>query len=257
MKRSDDIGAILAAWPYDPEHDARIITSDQGRPMLQIRTVLGLEQLELDGRPDGQRPYGEETVFEYYQKKLELAKMGGSEADFELDAKECSELFNEGTLFYFRYLRMFQLQDWQRTVRDTARNLRVFDFIHRYAKDEDDQTFLEKWRPYVIRVNATAETMIAMEQNAFERALHIVTEAIEKIENLEEIQDETFSFEKERAISVLQDLSKNIRKAKPVSPLEKLERELKEAIERQDFEKAAVLRDRIRGSRRQSTLEQG
>jgi hypothetical protein len=258
MRHSDDISRILSAWPYDPEHDARIITTEDGRSMLQVRTTLGLEQIELDGRPDGQRPYGEETAFEYYQKKLEVAKLEGNAADFELSAKECGELFNEGTLFYFRYLRMFQLQDWTRTARDTARNLRVFDFIRRYAKDEEDQLFLEKWRPYVLRVNATAETMMAMDQNAFDKALRITSAAMDKIRSLEDLPDETFTFEKERALSVLEELSENIRQAKPVSTLERLERELKEAIELQDFERAAVLRDRIRDTRRQSsTCEEG
>ncbi len=257
MKRSDDISRILAAWPYDPEHDARIIITEDGRSMLQVRTLLGLEQMELDGRPDGQRPYGETTIFEHYQKRFELEKLEGKEADFELSSKECGELFNEGTLFYFRYLRMFQLRDWARTARDTARNLRVFDFIRRYAKEQEDQLFLEKWRPYVMRVNATAESMLAMEQNAFDKALRITTAAMEKIQDLEDIEDETFAFEKQRALGVLGELVATISKSRPVSNVERMERELREAIERQDFERAAVLRDRLRDLRRESSCEQG
>ena len=86
----------------------------------------------------------------YYQHRLNQAKIAGREADFELSPQECGELFHEGTLYYFRYVRLFQLKDWARTVRDTARNLRAFDLLHRYAQREEDQQFLEKWRPYII-----------------------------------------------------------------------------------------------------------
>jgi hypothetical protein len=71
-----------------------------------------------------------------------------------------------------------------RTMRDTSRNLRVFDFIHRYARRDEDQTFLEKWRPYIIRVNGTAAVMLELEKRACERALRIATEAIARIEAL-------------------------------------------------------------------------
>ena len=61
------------------------------------------------------------------------------EAEFDLGPAECNELFTEGTLYYFRYVRLFQLKDWARTIRDTDRNARVFDFIHRHARREEDR----------------------------------------------------------------------------------------------------------------------
>ena len=56
MNNSPDLRQILKAWPYDPEHDARIVRGDDGRELLQVRTPLGIEQYEMDGRPDGLRP---------------------------------------------------------------------------------------------------------------------------------------------------------------------------------------------------------
>lgn len=238
-------------WPYDPEDDARIITGEDGRQILQVRTPLGIEQYEMEGRPDGLRPHGRESALDFYVDELEKARHAGREKDFELSARDCAELFNEGTLYYFRYVRLFQLKDWVRTIRDTTRNLRAFDFVHQYAEREEDRSFLEKWRPYIVRVNATASAMLAMDKHAYDRALKLVKEAIQTVEGLEEADDETFRFERDRALTGLQELLSQIRKNRPLSELEQLEQQLRRAIDRQEFEKAAQLRDRIRALKKE------
>jgi hypothetical protein len=251
MNDSPDLRRILKSWSYDPENDARIAHGDDGREILQVRTPLGIEQYELDGRPDGLRPHGMESALDFYQQRLNQAKFSGREGEFELSPQECSELFHEGTLYYFRYVRLFQLKDWPRTIRDTARNLRAFDFLHRYARREEDQQFLEKWRPYILRVNASATVMQAMEKGAYQEALQGAQEAIRKIEALGELDDETFKFERERSILALRELESQIQKNRPLSELEQLEHQLRRAIDRQEFERAAQLRDRIRVLRKQ------
>lgn len=251
MKDSVDIRKILQAWPYDPDNDARLAKGHDERPILQVRTPVGIEQYELDGRPDGIRPHELESSLDYYLQRLAEAQSAGREAEFKLGRHECNELFSEGTLYYFRYVRLFQLKDWARTVRDTARNLKVFDLIHRYAKREEDQQFLEKWRPYIIRVNSTAAAMLELEKQAYEPALQIANEGVSKIEGLEDFDDETFQFERARSLTALKELASQIQKNRPLSQLEQLERQLRRAIERQEFERAAQLRDRIRDLRKQ------
>jgi hypothetical protein len=253
MNDSPDLRRILKMWPYDPEHDARIVRGEDGRELLQVRTALGLEQYEMDGRPDGLRPHGMESALEHHLHRLNQAKFSGREADFELSPQECSELFHEGTLYYFRYVRLFQLKDWARTIRDTARNLRAFDFLHRYARREEDQQFLEKWRPYILRVNASAAVMQEMEKGAYDEALKLAQEAIRKIESLAELEDDTFKFERERSAMALRELESQIRKNRPLPELEQLEHQLRRAIQKQEFERAAQLRDRIRELRQQPT----
>jgi hypothetical protein len=248
-----DLRKILQDWPYDPEQDARIVRGEDGREILQVRTPLGIEQYEMDGRPDGERPHGMESALEFHLGRLESAKAAGPEAEFELNPRECSELFNEGTLYYFRYVRLFQLKDWARTVRDTARNLRAFDFVHRYARREKDQQFLEKWRPYILRVNACAAAMLGLEKGAYDKAIRVVNETIEKIEALENTEDETFSFERERSLVALRELAAQIKKNRPLSEQERLEHQLRRAIDTQEFERAAQLRDRLRELRKQHT----
>ncbi len=253
MSDAFDLRAILKSWPFDPDNDTRICRGDDGREILQVRTPLGVEQIELEGRPDGARPYGLESALDYYFQQLEQARAEGKEGGFELSPQECGELFNEGTLFYFRYVRLFQLKDWARTVRDTNRNLKAFDFIHRFAQREEDRQFLEKWRPYIIRVNCTAAVMIELEQSRYGAALRLAGDAIKTIEALEDFDDETFRFERERSLAALRELAVQMQKNRPLSQIEQLEHQLRRAVERQEFERAAELRDRIRALKKQQT----
>lgn len=252
MKHSADIGKILQSWPYDPEKDARLTQGEDGREILQVRTPVGIEQYELDGRPDGLRPHDCESALEYYANQLEQAEAKGRHSTFKLGERECNELFSEGTLYYFRYVRLFQLKDWTRTIRDTSRNLRVFDLIHQHARREEDRLFLEKWRPYIIRVNASAAAMLELETHAYDKALRLVNQGVETIEALEDQEDETFQFERARSVAALQELASQIQRNRPLSELEQLEHQLRRAIERQEFERAAQLRDKIRDVRKQS-----
>jgi len=243
-----DLREVLKNWPYDSDNDVRRITVN-GREVLQVRLPLGIEQYEMEGRPDGERPYGKESVLAHHLERLAEAERAGTASDFELNSDDCAELFNEGTLYYYRYLHLFQVKDWQGTLRDTSRNLQLFDLVHRYAGDEEDQFYLEQWRPYLLRMNVVAAAMLELEQGHYEQALKTVQTGIAAIEALEDLEDETFDFERERSVSALKDMVTQIEESKPVSELEHLERELRHAIEHQHFERAADLRDRIRALR--------
>ena len=56
-----DIDEALQGWPYESEPGelvAREVRARDGRKVLQIRVELGILQLEVEGRPDGNRPHG-------------------------------------------------------------------------------------------------------------------------------------------------------------------------------------------------------
>ncbi len=246
MSRSVDLKELLDSWPYDADNNVRIVRGDDGREIMQVREPLGIEQYELEGRPDGLRPHGVESAREYYLGQLTKARAADKEAEFTLSASDCAELFAEGALFYYRYFSLFQIKDWKRVVRDTTRNIRLFDFVHRYADREEDQMSLEQWRPYILRMNAVARAMLELENQRHDSALKIVKDTIGRIESLEEFDNSTFKFERERSLAALREMAEQIEKSRPVSELERLEKELRKAVEAQEFERAAVLRDKIR-----------
>ena len=249
-----DLREMLAGWPYDPENAVRLTRGADGRPIMQVRTPLGIEQYELDGRPDGRHPHNMESVLDFQRARLVMAQAPksvsalaeGSKASFRLSVEECAELFEESVPYYYRYVHLFEIQDWARTARDTARNLELFEFVRRYARRKEDRQHLEQWRPYVLRMNAVARAMLELETRAHNRALAILRKTIAQIEALPELDNRTFELERERSLEALRETVANIEKNRPLSEREQLERELRKAVETEKFERAAELRDRIR-----------
>ena len=140
----------------------------------------------------------------------------------------------------------FQIGDYIRTVRDTQRNLRMFDFVSAYCADDSDRISLEQYRPYIIRMNRVARSLLALETGRYDDAIKEVDEAVLQIERLEEIEAPTFSFEKQRSLMILRNMRKELEEKRPRSVSERLEDQLAEAVRAENYEHAASLRDRLR-----------
>ena len=247
---SEDIGSILKNWPYDPQNSIRKVIDPRGVEKIQVRVdqgaFQGVLQMELDGRPDGQKPYNQTFVIDYHKKQLQKhVGASGTTAGFNLGENACSEIFDESRRIYERYVFLLQIRDYSRVVRDTERNMEVFRFVNKYAEREEDRENLEKWWPYILRIHAVARVMIATQQEDYDTALDIIREAQTKIASLEGVEAEEFELEKKRSRDSLRELEDEIQGKRPQSPAEKLKEELAQAVEDEDFERAAAIRDKI------------
>src|ERR1700730_14750652 len=122
-----DLNTILRDWPHEPGSiKVRKVVGLDGREKLQLRIDLGVLQMEMIGRPDGQRPHGSESLLAYHQ--LRAAHAEGRGDHYDLSPEQCAELQQEGIQYYHRYLSLFQINDYAGVVRDTQRNLDLFDF---------------------------------------------------------------------------------------------------------------------------------
>ena len=242
---SQDISDILSEWSYDPDDNARIIIGNDGREKIQARLELGLLQMECDGRPDGKKPYGCGSLLDYYIRLLdECVHVNGSDEGFGLNSDVCCELSQEALQYYNRYVIFFQIGDYVRTVRDTERNIKLFDLIKRYAEDEEDRNMLEQYRPYIIRMNCAAKSLFHVSRKEHRQALRHVREGIRTIENLPSMDSSpTFDYEKLRSLKMLRGMEKKILSQTPLSKKEVLARDLKKAIQEERYEDAAKLRD--------------
>jgi len=241
-----DISEILKTWEYDRLNNIRKIKGNHNKEKIQIRLPLGIEQFEVDGRPDGKRPYGKEALLEYYRAKVEVYKRrNGTDEGFGLTREDCSTLYEEGLLYYFRYVLFFELKDYERVARDTQRNIEYFDFVKKYAIDEEDKLALEQYRPYIIRMNALGKGLAHLERKEYEEALRKIEEGIRAIDSLPDMENATFTDEKGRSLGLLRGMAKEILGERPISEKEKLQKKLQEAIEEENYERAAQLRDRI------------
>ena len=241
-----DISEVLRAWEYDRLNNIRKIKGNDGKEKIQIRLPLGIEQFEVDGRPDDKRPYGKESLLEYYRAKVEVyKKRQRTDEGFGLTREDCSRLYEEGLLYYYRYVLFFQLRDYERVVRDTQRNIEYFDFVKKYAIEEEDKKNLEQYRPYIIRMNALGKGLAHLERKKYEEALREIEEGIRAIASLPDMENTTFTYEKTRSLGLLRGMAKEILSERPLSEKEKLQKKLREAIEEENYERAAQLRDQL------------
>ena len=164
---------------------------------------------------------------------------------FTLDPTDCKELFEEGARLYERYVFLLHRRITSELFAIAERNMNLFRFVNRYAAQEDDRLNLEKWWPYILRIHGTARAMIACEDEAYDRALDIVDETRERTSARRVVEAEEFHAEMERSEEALSELQREVEGLRPLSRLEQLQRLLEEAVAREDFERAALLRDEL------------
>ncbi|RYZ79637.1 MAG: hypothetical protein EOP06_26825, partial [Proteobacteria bacterium] len=170
---SKDLAVLLQGWDYNSnEVTVRRVVGADGREKIQMRLDLGVLQMEISGRPDGKRPYGFESLLEYQLAQKESASTSTTDwSQWTLDSEACSDLKQEAMQYYYRYLSLFHLGDYHEVIRDTTRNITVFDLIRDYAEDEADRMSLEQFRPYVLMMNARARACLALEDKRYDRAM--------------------------------------------------------------------------------------
>lgn len=240
----DDIGGLLVEWPLE-DPPVRVIQGDDSRPKLQRRLALGILQLEMEGRPDGRRPFGEESYFDHFVRRA------GEEAEsFYLTSADCQLLASEALLYFQRRMCFFDLGDFDRAARDAQRNLDVFSFARKHALDEEDAWMLDQYRGFVLSHKARAQAMGAIKNEDYQTALAVVDDAVHEIQDfLEEyaIDEEMAAGDELRQLKRLREQLTGPRENRrpEVNLSDILQEQLRLAVQNEQYERAAALRDRI------------
>lgn len=242
-----DITDVLKSWEYDIRQEmmVRRIRGADGRMKIQMRLDLGILQMEEDGRPDSKRPHGKESLLDYFESIVQkMFRRYGSVSEFTLDKDDCYALQQEGFQYYYRYLCLFQLADYLKAERDTARNLRLFDFVKRYAAEERFAEEFEQYRPYVMMMNTRAKVLGALKAKDIAQAVDEINEGISSIEKVYE-KGENLKGMPRTELSFLKSWAEEIVRRYTPSRRQRLLEELRAAVENEEFEKAAKLRDKL------------
>ncbi len=261
----DDITHILNSWHFDPDEPVvRIIRGDDGREKVQMRVDMGVLQMEMAGRPDGERPFGCDSLLVYHLREQEAYEVAHLDsAPFELEHDACAQLWREAVQYYHRYLAFWILELYDLCARDTQRNLDLFEFVRDHAPEEHIKFHFDQWRPYVTMMHTRAVSTPMLEANRLGEALHVIDQGIDHIH---EFLDEYDLNDKEEGCQELQNLeqwreeilseSNWEDESEPTTRIEVLRRQLREAIQNEAFEEAASLRDEIRRLSEQPPADQ-
>lgn len=249
---SEDIGHILKGWRYIPEEDltVRIVRGDDNRPKIQMRIDMGVMQMEIDGHPAGEHPEGEESWFDYYERRRREYEESKVDDYFTLSEEDCRKLRREGVQYYYRYLALMKLEDYPRVVRDTDRNLRLFAFVKKHAASEMERWALDQYRPYVIMMNTRARASIALREDpvvGVRKSVELFDQGIGRIVAFYNEYGIASEIENSTELSLLKALKKEFLRISPPS----LEEQLELAISEERFEDAAAIRDRIKEKKKE------
>lgn len=247
MKRNQDIDDILKQWPFDPLSVNVRLLELRKREVLQMRVDMGILQMETEGRPDGHRFQGAPTYYDYLTKKAQ------GQTNFKLNENQCFEVDREFVQFYHRRVCWLQLKEFDRAVRDAEHTLRLMDFCKRYSPDEQWTISHEQYRPFVLyhRTQAAALAWINREENNLdidsqymaELAIEEVNRGLAKLRELFEEYEAIEQFEEDELVQRLREFREGLRDKYQIEFT--LQEQLDQAIENEDYELAADLRDRL------------
>jgi hypothetical protein len=250
-----DLNTVLKDWPHqNGSIKVRKIVGLDGREKLQLRIDLGVLQMEINGRPDGVRPYGCESLLDYHQRRAALAEEG--ENDYELTPEQCAELQQEGIQYYHRYLSLFQINDFAGVVRDTQRNLDLFDFVAEHTERDELAWTLQQFRPYVIMMNTRAKASIFLGQGNFPQAIVEIEKGRDAIFDFFQKSNFPELAAKSSEVHFLEEWLTEVKAKRPLSKIEIMQREMETAIAKELYERAAEIRDAIRMLEAQAPVKQ-
>lgn len=268
-----DLTPLLDDWPFEPGTiNVRVIEGDDQEPKIQVRLDLGIIQMTMEGRPDGKRPHGFGSLLEFFEHRVdesqgqpgdrevfegegEQAEEGEEayaeqedfpEGEFRLSGDDCQALREEAAQYYHRYVALLVLEDFEGVIRDTSRNLRVADLCRDYAEEVSDRTVLEQVRPYILMMRARACASQALKDEEPKAAILAVDEGIEALRKHFDTIGEPKEFDRSREVEMLRAMREALVPKLPVSQKAELRERLQEAIDRENYELAAILRNELR-----------
>lgn len=141
--------------------------------------------------------------------KRHIVETGG-DSGFHITTDEAAALQSEGVLFYYRYLLLFQMRYFDMVIRDTDHNLHLCDILERYCENEEARNAVLQFQPYILRMNAAARAIAIGEGALSGDYHDVIDGTIQRIEGLEEIDSPAFQFERIRSVNYLRTLLRKL-----------------------------------------------
>jgi hypothetical protein len=149
-------------------------------------------------------------------------------------------------MYYHRYVSFFVLGNYKAVIRDTQHNMDILDLCHSSARSPHDRQSLENHRAHVLMMQGRARACAALRQGHMGSAIAFLRGALKQIE--QSISRDShhpgnikFSPEARVLVHLIQDIKRQL----PTDPREELQLLLTKAVQNENFEEAAALRDQI------------
>jgi hypothetical protein len=244
---NQDIDFVLRDWDYKPGVvQARVVEAHDRRQVIQMRLDLGVLQLEIDGRPDGTRPKGHTTYFDYLEDRARAAQKLGQ--PFVLNEEQSQEADQEFLQFYHRRVCWLALRQYAQAIRDADHTLTFMDLVKRHSPGDEYTQAHEQYRGFVLFHRTQAASALAVEKDNPERAIDELRDGLERLKaffvdfGLEE------QMEEDPMVQHLRKIETTLREQYAIGAT--LHEQLEQAIAAEDYERAAQLRDALKKRQR-------
>jgi hypothetical protein len=240
MAAARDIDTLLRQWDFQPgEVNARLVKARNGREVLQMRIDMGVLQMETDLRPDGLRPNGAETYYDYLVG--EVVREGDA---FQLSREQCAEADREFIQFYHRRLCWLSLREYRRAARDADHSLAFMDFVREHSPDEEWTLSHEQYRPFVLFHRVQAAALAALQDGGADAAIKEINGGLDRFKTLFARYDAEEQFADDELVRRLLEMRESVRQRYELGRT--LDEQLADAVQAEDYELAARIRDRLR-----------
>jgi hypothetical protein len=240
---NQDIDAALQGWEYKPGVvQARLVQAGENRQVLQLRVDLGLLQMEASGRPDGSRPHGYPTYFDYLRHQARVADRGGQ--SFALSEEQCQESDREFVQYYHRRLCWLALHNYAQAVADADHTLAFMDFLRSHSPSEEYTQAHEQYRGFVVFHRTQAAAALAVEKNNAEGAIDEIRAGLDRLRTFFASFDAEEHMEQDGMVQQLRKLEQSLRQVHGIDAT--LQEQLDRAVANEEYEAAARLRDALR-----------
>ncbi len=200
---------IIGTLNLDTERPVNIFRIADGREVIVVQpNAFTISRIYATGRPDGMRPHGMESYYDYFfQKVRDYEEENGTRDGFELEPAEWDTLFEESFHRYTRYLLFAGIKRWKDVQRDTATNLEVTNLARQCAPAETAWRSYQ-YKGYMLMMHSIASAELSLQVDDTAAAVQHIDTGIQRIgefcgECLREEHGEAENITRERYLSNL------------------------------------------------------
>ena len=173
---------ILESLNLDAERPVSVLQIEDGREVVVVQpNAFTISRIYATGRPDGMRPHGVESYYDYFFSKLgEHEEQHGTREGFQLASEEWETLFEESFHRYTRYLLFAGIKRWEDVQRDTATNLAVTNLARECAPSEIAWRSYQ-YKGYMLMMHSIAKAEMSLQDDDTATALQHIDTGIQQI----------------------------------------------------------------------------
>ena len=173
---------ILDSLSFDVARPIKVLKLAEDREVVVVQSnAFTISRIYTSGRPDGKKPHGRESYYEYFCEQLEDYKQQhGNDEGFGLTPEDWRVLFRESYDRYTRYLLFAGIKRWADVKRDTNTNLAVTNMAKKFAPSEIAWESYQ-YKGYMLMMNSMANAELCLMEDDRPGALDQVNLGIQRI----------------------------------------------------------------------------